>query len=54
MRSCAPTVDVGTISAVTCTPAVGGSVAAGANIVCSFNYTAPGTQGGADETTTSW
>jgi hypothetical protein len=45
-------VDVGTISAVTCTPAVGGSVAAGANIVCSFNYTAPGTQGGADETTT--
>jgi uncharacterized repeat protein (TIGR01451 family) len=50
---CAPTVDVGTISAVTCTPAVGGSVAAGANIVCSFNYTAPGTQGGADETTTS-
>jgi hypothetical protein len=51
--ACAPTVDVGTISAVTCTPAVGGSVAAGANIVCSFNYTAPGTQGGADETTTS-
>jgi hypothetical protein len=27
-------------------------VAAGAAIVCSFNYTAPGTQGGADETTT--
>jgi hypothetical protein len=50
--TCAPTASVGTISAVTCTPAVGGNVAAGAAIVCSFNYTAPGTQGGADETTT--
>jgi uncharacterized repeat protein (TIGR01451 family) len=49
VATCAPTVSVGTVSAVVCNPATGGSVAAGAAIVCTFSYTAPGTQGGADE-----
>ncbi|HNG80039.1 MAG TPA: hypothetical protein PLW24_11250, partial [Burkholderiaceae bacterium] len=52
MASCVPTVDVGTISALSCTPASGSSIAAGSNIRCTFNYTAPGSQGGGDEPNT--
>jgi hypothetical protein len=53
VATCVPTVSVGSVSAVSCSPASGSSnIAAGASIVCSFTYTAPGVQGGADETTT--
>ena len=51
--TCAPTVSAGTVSAVVCNPAAGGTVAAGAAIACTFSYTAPGAQGGADEPTLS-
>jgi uncharacterized repeat protein (TIGR01451 family) len=47
--TCAPTASAGTVSAVVCNPAVGGTVASGAAIACTFTYTAPGVQGGADE-----
>ena len=47
--TCAPTVSAGTVTALACTPAAGGSVAPGAAIACTFSYTAPGVQGGADE-----
>lgn len=47
--TCVPTVSAGTVSALSCSPPVGGAVAAGAAIACTFSYTAPGVQGGADE-----
>ena len=54
MGTCVPSVNVGTVSAVSCSPLSGSSnIAAGASIVCTFTYTAPGTQGGGDEATTS-
>ncbi|MEX8495664.1 SdrD B-like domain-containing protein [Sphaerotilus sp.] len=50
---CQPGASVGTITNLQCTPATGGTVAAGAAIVCTFGYTAPGTLGGSRETATS-
>ncbi|MDH5539080.1 MAG: hypothetical protein OEY03_06735, partial [Rhizobacter sp.] len=51
--TCVPTASVGALGNVACTPASGSTVAAGASIACSYDYTAPGTQGGADEPTTA-
>ena len=52
--TCVPTVSAGTISALSCAPtSPQASLAAGANIVCTYTYTAPGTAGGTDEPTTS-
>ena len=45
---CAPTADVGAISALSCTPATPADIDSGDDIVCTFNYTAPGTAGGSD------
>ena len=51
--TCAPTASAGTVSNVVCTPASGSTVAAGASIACTYDYAAPGAQGGADEATTA-
>ncbi|KNZ32454.1 MAG: hypothetical protein AD742_11935 [Methylibium sp. NZG] len=51
--TCVPTASAGTVSNVVCTPASGSTVAAGASIACTYDYAAPGTQGGADEATTA-
>jgi uncharacterized repeat protein (TIGR01451 family) len=51
--TCVPTVSVGTVANVVCTPPSGSTVAAGGNIACSYDYTAPGIQGGADEPVTA-
>lgn len=52
--TCVPSVSVGVISALSCVPASPQtSLAAGANIVCTYTYTAPGTAGGLDEATTA-
>ncbi len=48
---CTPTVSAGSITNVICTPPTPASVATGAAISCTFDHTAPGTQGGADEPT---
>ena len=53
VAACAPSVSAGTVSAVACSPAVGGSLAAGQSITCTFDYAAPGAAGGTDEPTTS-
>jgi large repetitive protein len=49
---CAPSVDAGTISNLVCTPASPAAsvseVIPNNRIVCTFNYTAPGTAGGSD------
>src|SRR5690606_13386359 len=45
---CVPTVDEGTISNVVCTPPTPATVAVNGSIVCTFDYTAPGTPGGTD------
>jgi hypothetical protein len=45
--TCAVAVSAGTVSAVSCTPAVPvGSLAAGGTIACTFTFTTPGSQGG--------
>jgi uncharacterized repeat protein (TIGR01451 family) len=52
--TCVPSVSIGTISALACVPASPqASLAAGAAIVCTYTYTAPGTAGGLDEATTA-
>ena len=51
--TCAPTASAGTLSNLVCTPASGTTVAAGASIACTYDYLAPGTQGGVDEATTA-
>ncbi|MFM2406585.1 MAG: hypothetical protein RL223_4465, partial [Pseudomonadota bacterium] len=51
--SCVPSASAGSVSSVACTPSGATTLAAGAAIVCTFSYTAPGTQGGADEPTTA-
>ncbi len=51
--TCVPTASAGTVSNVVCTPGSGSTVAAGASIACTYDYAAPGTQGGADEATTA-
>ncbi|WP_217427402.1 SdrD B-like domain-containing protein [Sphaerotilus uruguayifluvii] len=50
--TCVPTVSAGTVGAVSCSPATPATVAAQGSVVCTFSYTAPGTQGGTDEPTT--
>ncbi len=50
---CQPSVSVGTITSLQCTPASGSTVAAGAAIACTFDYTAPGALGGSRETATA-
>lgn len=47
--SCAVSADAGSISNFACTPPAGGSVAPGASISCSYDFTAPGTPGGGTE-----
>lgn len=51
--TCAPTVSAGTVSALSCTPPAGSTVAAGASLACTFDYTAPGTVGGSDTAETA-
>ena len=52
--TCVPSVSVGTISALSCVPASPqASLAANGAIVCTYTYTAPGTQGGTDEAATT-
>ncbi len=51
--SCAPTANLGSVSAIVCTPNAPASLAAGAAIVCDFSYLAPGTAGGADESSSA-
>ncbi|MCX7557062.1 GEVED domain-containing protein, partial [Xanthomonadaceae bacterium JHOS43] len=46
--TCVPSVDVGTISNIVCVPTPPASVAVGDAMVCTFDYTAPGTPGGSD------
>jgi uncharacterized repeat protein (TIGR01451 family) len=46
--SCAVSVSVGSVSGFTCTPSSPAVLSPGAAIVCTFNYTAPGTLGGTD------
>jgi len=51
--TCSIAVSSGTVSGVSCTPAVPvASLAAGASITCSYTYTAPGTPGGGDTSQT--
>ena len=50
---CQPSVSVGTVTNLQCTPPTGGTVADGAAIVCTFGYTAPGTLGGTREASTA-
>jgi uncharacterized repeat protein (TIGR01451 family) len=51
---CGVTTDVGEISALVCEPAVPvASLDAGASIVCTFDFTAPGTAGGTDTSATA-
>ena len=46
---CVPSTDVGAISALVCIPALPvTSLAAGSSIVCTFDFSAPGTPGGTD------
>lgn len=47
--SCSVSVSAGNISSLNCTPPPLASVMAGAAIACTFDYTAPGAAGGADE-----
>src|SRR5690606_35547860 len=49
---CVATVDEGTISNVVCTPPTPATVAVNGSIVCTFDYTAPGTPGGTDSVPT--
>ncbi|MEY2873975.1 MAG: hypothetical protein RLZZ373_1346, partial [Pseudomonadota bacterium] len=51
--TCTPTASVGTVGDLVCTPAAGTDLAAGAAVVCTFSYTAPGVRGGGDEPTTA-
>ena len=51
--SCVPSASAGTLSNVVCTPATPATVANGGSIVCTFDYTAPGTAGGSDTGPTS-
>lgn len=51
--TCVPSASLGTVSAVSCSPASPATLAAGAAITCSFSYTAPGTAGGGDDSNTS-
>ena len=46
--TCAPSVDAGAISSLVCAPTPPTAVAMGDSIVCTFDYTAPGTPGGSD------
>jgi uncharacterized repeat protein (TIGR01451 family) len=50
--TCNPTVDVGTITNLQCTPD-GAVLTSSSAITCTFDYTAPGTKGGLDEPTTA-
>ncbi|MDW8312539.1 MAG: hypothetical protein RMK02_07370, partial [Burkholderiales bacterium] len=50
---CVPTVSAGTVSNVVCAPGTPTNVLPGNSITCTFDYTAPGVAGGADEPTTS-
>ncbi|MEY8688941.1 MAG: hypothetical protein AB9M53_03555, partial [Leptothrix sp. (in: b-proteobacteria)] len=50
--SCAATASAGSLANLSC-PGAGTSVAAGSAISCTFDYTAPGAQGGANEPTAS-
>ena len=51
--TCVPSANLGTVSAVSCSPASPATLAAGATITCSFNYTAPGSAGGGDDSNTA-
>ena len=46
--TCLPTVDVGTISNLSCAPAAPVDVLSGDDISCTFDYVAPGTAGGSN------
>ena len=46
--TCAPTVNFGTVSAVSCVPNAPATLALNASIVCTYTFTAPGTIGGSD------
>ena len=51
--TCVPTVSAGSISGLSCTPSSpAASLANGASMVCTFNFTAPGTAGGTDTAAT--
>ncbi len=50
---CQPSASVGTVTNLQCAPASGSTIAAGAAIACTFDYTAPGTLGGGRESTTA-
>ncbi|MFN3630055.1 MAG: hypothetical protein ACK4XK_08370, partial [Casimicrobiaceae bacterium] len=52
--TCAPAVSAGSITGLNCSPSTPvASLAPSSNITCTFNYTAPGTAGGADEPATA-
>ncbi|BCW92568.1 MAG: hypothetical protein KatS3mg007_0462 [Thermoanaerobaculum sp.] len=52
--TCSISASAGTISNINCSPAVPvASLASGASITCTFDFTAPGAQGGGDTTETS-
>jgi hypothetical protein len=51
--TCVPSASTGSVSNIQCTPVSGSNVASGGNIACTFDYLAPGTQGGADTSDTA-
>ncbi len=51
--TCVPSANVGTVSAISCSPASPPTLAGGASMTCTFSYLAPGTTGGGDEGSTS-
>jgi hypothetical protein len=51
--TCAPSASVGTVSNIQCTPASGSNVTSPGSIFCTFDYQAPGAQGGGDAVDTA-
>lgn len=51
--TCVPSANVGTVSAISCSPTSPATLAGGAAMTCTFSYLAPGTAGGGDEGSTS-
>ncbi len=51
--TCAPSASAGAISNLSCSTTLPATVAAGASVICTFSYTAPGVQGGSDTSATT-
>ena len=51
--TCIPSANLGTVSAVACSPSNPATLAAGGAMTCTFNFNAPGATGGANEPSTA-